>query len=258
MSDGAILFLSSNLLVIWYTIHHISFFANTKFRSTRSAIHRGLHAGRNVATRTGRRAGMSKPRRKSTGATDLVQERCASAHGIQVSAREGLRCGWCHDWTGNEHRRTAYIIDIWQICAHFALIAPATNTRYGRCDWINYAMSVHISLAIRGYWRNTIIAHQIRQTKLHKVHLARTRARVKYLMIYIFQSSAIRTNARMSENIYTFTAEANDNKARFRCEASNIMSQTPLKTEVDVTVMCKLCKFGYIQLFVRKEQKEKH
>lgn len=43
----------------------------------------------------------------------------------------------------------------------------------------------------------------------------------------------------MSENIYSFTAEANDNKARFRCEASNIMSQTPLKAEVDLTVMCK-------------------
>lgn len=50
---------------------------------------------------------------------------------------------------------------------------------------------------------------------------------------------AHRTSGRMSENIYSFTAEANDNKARFRCEASNIMSQTPLKAEVDLTVMCK-------------------
>lgn len=48
-----------------------------------------------------------------------------------------------------------------------------------------------------------------------------------------------RTAGRLSENIYTFTAEANDNKARFRCEASNIMSQTPLKVEVDLTVLCK-------------------
>lgn len=48
-----------------------------------------------------------------------------------------------------------------------------------------------------------------------------------------------RTSGRISENIYSFTAEANDNKARFRCEASNIMSQTPLKAEVDLTVMCK-------------------
>lgn len=70
------------------------------------------------------------------------------------------------------------------------------------------------------------------------------------LHVYTFRiSRAIvhRTNARMSENIYSFTAEANDNKARFRCEASNIMSQTPLKTEVDVTVMCKL-KFGLLWL----------
>lgn len=49
-----------------------------------------------------------------------------------------------------------------------------------------------------------------------------------------------RTAGRLSENIYTFTAEASDNKARFRCEASNIMSQTPLKAEVDLTVLCKL------------------
>lgn len=48
-----------------------------------------------------------------------------------------------------------------------------------------------------------------------------------------------RTAGRLSENVYTFTAEASDNKARFRCEASNIMSQTPLKTEVDLTVLCK-------------------
>lgn len=48
----------------------------------------------------------------------------------------------------------------------------------------------------------------------------------------------------MSENIYAFTAEASDNKARFRCEASNIMSQTPLKTEVDLIVMCKYDAMG--------------
>lgn len=43
----------------------------------------------------------------------------------------------------------------------------------------------------------------------------------------------------MSENIYSFTAEAADNKARFRCEASNVMSPAPLKAEVDLIVMCK-------------------
>ncbi|XP_017106061.2 nephrin isoform X7 [Drosophila bipectinata] len=48
---------------------------------------------------------------------------------------------------------------------------------------------------------------------------------------------AYRTSGRLSENIYTFTAEAGDNKARFRCEASNVMSQTPLKAEVELSVL---------------------
>lgn len=46
--------------------------------------------------------------------------------------------------------------------------------------------------------------------------------------------------------MYSFKAEANDNKARFRCEASNIMSQTPLKAEMDLTV---LCNFQFLFLF---------
>lgn len=50
---------------------------------------------------------------------------------------------------------------------------------------------------------------------------------------------AYRTQGRVSENKYTFTAEANDNKAKFRCEASNVMSPEPLKTEVELTVLCK-------------------
>uniref|UniRef100_A0A1A9VEL5 Uncharacterized protein n=1 Tax=Glossina austeni TaxID=7395 RepID=A0A1A9VEL5_GLOAU len=45
------------------------------------------------------------------------------------------------------------------------------------------------------------------------------------------------TSGRLSENIYTFTAEASDNKARFRCEASNVMSQTPLIAEVELAVL---------------------
>ena len=49
----------------------------------------------------------------------------------------------------------------------------------------------------------------------------------------------IRTAGRLSENIYTFTAEAGDNNARFRCEASNVMSQNPLKADIDITVLCK-------------------
>ncbi|XP_032571137.1 nephrin isoform X1 [Drosophila sechellia] len=48
---------------------------------------------------------------------------------------------------------------------------------------------------------------------------------------------AYRTSGRLSENIYTFTAEAGDNKARFRCEASNVMSQNPLKAEVELSVL---------------------
>ncbi|PSN48808.1 hypothetical protein C0J52_25084, partial [Blattella germanica] len=47
---------------------------------------------------------------------------------------------------------------------------------------------------------------------------------------------AYRTAGRVSENIYTFTADATDNKARYRCEASNIMSQAPLKAEIQLTV----------------------
>ena len=50
---------------------------------------------------------------------------------------------------------------------------------------------------------------------------------------------AYRTAGRVSENIYTFTADATDNKAKYRCEASNIMSRGPLKAEVELTVLCK-------------------
>ncbi|XP_063704148.1 nephrin isoform X1 [Culicoides brevitarsis] len=48
---------------------------------------------------------------------------------------------------------------------------------------------------------------------------------------------AYRTQGRVSENKYTFVAEANDNKAKFRCEASNVMSPEPLKTEVELSVL---------------------
>ena len=56
---------------------------------------------------------------------------------------------------------------------------------------------------------------------------------------FLFSFFFCRTIGRLSENVYTFTVEAKDNKARLRCEASNIMSQTPLKAEVDLTVLCK-------------------
>jgi hypothetical protein len=49
---------------------------------------------------------------------------------------------------------------------------------------------------------------------------------------------AYRTAGPVSENIYTFTADASDNKARYRCEASNIMSKAPLKAEIQLTVFC--------------------
>ncbi|KAJ8969698.1 hypothetical protein NQ317_004131 [Molorchus minor] len=48
---------------------------------------------------------------------------------------------------------------------------------------------------------------------------------------------AYRTAGRVSENVYTFTADASDNKARYKCEASNIMSKQPLKAEIDLTVL---------------------
>ncbi|KAH1018792.1 hypothetical protein HUJ05_006493 [Dendroctonus ponderosae] len=48
---------------------------------------------------------------------------------------------------------------------------------------------------------------------------------------------AYRTAGRVSENVYTFTADASDNKARYKCEASNIMSKNVLKAELDMTVL---------------------
>lgn len=48
-----------------------------------------------------------------------------------------------------------------------------------------------------------------------------------------------RTSGRASENVFAFTADATDNKARYRCEASNIMSKSSLKSEIDMTVLCK-------------------
>ncbi|KAJ3642020.1 hypothetical protein Zmor_028484 [Zophobas morio] len=48
---------------------------------------------------------------------------------------------------------------------------------------------------------------------------------------------AYKTAARVSKNVYTFTADASDNKARYKCESSNIMSKSPLRAEVDMTVL---------------------
>lgn len=62
---------------------------------------------------------------------------------------------------------------------------------------------------------------------------------------------AYRTAGRVSENIYTFTADATDNKARYRCEASNIMSQGPLKTEIQLTVLCEYPSSPFIMTVER-------
>ncbi|XP_055619098.1 nephrin isoform X2 [Toxorhynchites rutilus septentrionalis] len=48
---------------------------------------------------------------------------------------------------------------------------------------------------------------------------------------------AYRTSERLSENIYSFIAEAGDNKAKLRCEANNIMASAPLKTEATLSVL---------------------
>ncbi|XP_049289037.1 nephrin-like isoform X2 [Anopheles funestus] len=47
---------------------------------------------------------------------------------------------------------------------------------------------------------------------------------------------AYRTTDRLSENIYSFVAEATDNKARLRCEANNVMATKILKAEVTLNV----------------------
>lgn len=43
----------------------------------------------------------------------------------------------------------------------------------------------------------------------------------------------------MSENLLSFKADASDNKARYTCEAKNVMISNTLKAEIDLTVLCK-------------------
>ncbi|XP_072155743.1 nephrin [Bemisia tabaci] len=45
-----------------------------------------------------------------------------------------------------------------------------------------------------------------------------------------------RTSGRMSESVYTITAQESDNNATYRCDAKNIMSERALTTEVVLTV----------------------
>uniref|UniRef100_A0A0N8CD86 Down syndrome cell adhesion molecule n=1 Tax=Daphnia magna TaxID=35525 RepID=A0A0N8CD86_9CRUS len=47
---------------------------------------------------------------------------------------------------------------------------------------------------------------------------------------------AYETTGRESRNVHIFRAEASDNNARFRCEASNALTTTPMKAEITLTV----------------------
>ncbi|KAK6623565.1 hypothetical protein RUM43_009417 [Polyplax serrata] len=67
---------------------------------------------------------------------------------------------------------------------------------------------------------------------------------------------AYRTVGRLSENIYTFTADSSDNKAKYKCEASNVMSPAPLKAEVTLSVLCEYQNFvDFAQVRVGDEAK---
>ncbi|KRG05048.1 nephrin isoform X2 [Drosophila mojavensis] len=50
-------------------------------------------------------------------------------------------------------------------------------------------------------------------------------------------NSPQRTSGRLSENIYKFTANASDNGANLVCEAKNLLSNTPLRAELNLTVL---------------------
>lgn len=52
-------------------------------------------------------------------------------------------------------------------------------------------------------------------------------------------NSPQRTSGRLSENVYKFTANASDNGANLVCEAKNLLSNTPLRAELNLTVLCK-------------------
>lgn len=55
-------------------------------------------------------------------------------------------------------------------------------------------------------------------------------------------TTAYRTEGSSSESVLSFTARAQDEKARYRCEVSNIMSVQPMKVHVDLTVLCKCAR----------------
>lgn len=57
-------------------------------------------------------------------------------------------------------------------------------------------------------------------------------------------STRSRDERTFSENVLSIIAKAEDNKARYRCEVSNIMSVEPMKVHVDLTVLCKYLQFS--------------
>lgn len=59
-------------------------------------------------------------------------------------------------------------------------------------------------------------------------------------------SAAHRRGGGVSENVLSFVARAEDDKARYRCEVSNIMSVQPMKAQVDLTVLCK-CNYRLLR-----------
>ncbi|KAM8713441.1 hypothetical protein ACLKA7_013711 [Drosophila subpalustris] len=50
-------------------------------------------------------------------------------------------------------------------------------------------------------------------------------------------NSPQRTSGRLSENVYKFTANASDNGANLVCEAKNLLSNSPLRAELNLTVL---------------------
>lgn len=47
------------------------------------------------------------------------------------------------------------------------------------------------------------------------------------------------THDAISESTYTFTADASDNNAVYRCTATNVQSKKPLSAQVSLTVECE-------------------
>lgn len=72
-----------------------------------------------------------------------------------------------------------------------------------------------------------------------------TRTTIIFFVLAKGYFSCFRTSGRMSENVLTFKADASDNKARYTCEAKNIMISNTLKAEIDLTVLCKFTDLSH-------------